>query len=106
MSVYKVPSKDFYICDSGFPHIKKERLDKFTASMLGLGDLAAPTDDVDAIAAVFDLSGFTNFCTQIDPQLAISEYLSAFLDWLFASIKSESLVDESRVTKRKSKRKS
>jgi len=95
MSLFKVSARDFYICDRGFPHIKHERLDQFTASVLGLGDLTAPTREVDAIAAVFDLTGFTKFCTQIDPQLAISEYLAAFLDWLFVTVKRESLVDES-----------
>lgn len=95
MGLFKVSLQDFYICDRGFPHIKRERFDQFTANVLDLGDLTTPTRDVDAIAAIFDLAGFTKFCTQIDPQLAISEYLAAFLDWLFATVKRESLVDES-----------
>ena len=99
---------DFYICDRGFPHIQKTRFDDFHAAVLGLGDLTSPSRDLDAVAVVFDLAGFTKFCTQIDPQLAISEYLAAFIDWLFDSIKTFSLTEErygakkARATKRKS----
>ena len=40
---------------------------------------------------MFDLSGFTNFCSQVDPHLSVPEYLSRFLDWLFDDIKKEFL---------------
>jgi len=36
---------------------------------------------------VFDLSGFTTFCSQVDPHLSVPGYLSGFLDWLFDGIK-------------------
>ena len=44
---------------------------------------------------IFDLEGFTHFCKQIDPQLAVPEYLSHFLKWMFDQIKEE-LIDETR----------
>ena len=59
----------------------------FNPNLLGLGDISRPSDQVDAIAAMFDLSGFTNFCRQVDPHLAVPEYLNQLLDWLFNQIK-------------------
>jgi len=59
---------------------------KFNPGVLGLGDIRLPPRQTDAIAAVFDLSGFTKFCTQVDPHLYVPEYLSQFLDWLFQTI--------------------
>lgn len=92
--MFKSSPTDFYICGAGFPHIQRARFQEFDASVLGLGDLSSATKDVDAVAAVFDLEGFTKFCTQIDPQLAISEYLAAFLEWLFNAVKRESCADD------------
>lgn len=59
---------------------------KFNPAVLGLGDIRLPSKQVDAVAAVFDLSGFTKFCTQVDPHLYVPIYLSWFLDWLFQNI--------------------
>lgn len=80
-----------YITENG----KKKRVklisnpdfDKFTPRLLSLGDISLPSREVEAVAAVFDLSGFTNFCKQVDPHLAVPAYLSRFLDWLFDEIK-------------------
>jgi class 3 adenylate cyclase len=94
MGLFRLSAKDVYTCESGFPHLRRERYDQFNASVLGLGDLTARSKDVDAVAAVFDLAGFTQFCNQIDPQLAISEYLSAFIEWLFDQVKRQSVVVE------------
>lgn len=69
--------------------LSNEQLDKFNAHLLGLGNISLPSRAIEAIAAVFDLSGFTNFCKQVDPRLAVPEYLSRFLDWLFDKIKTE-----------------
>ncbi len=69
--------------------LSKENFDKFNPSILGLGNIGLPSKEVEAIAAVFDLSGFTNFCSQVDPHLAVPEYLSRFLDWLFNEVKEE-----------------
>lgn len=55
--------------------------------MLELGDLSAPCQEKEAITAVFDLTGFTMFCNQVDAYLGIPRFLSDFLDWIFTSIK-------------------
>lgn len=59
---------------------------KFNEALLGLGDIKKEAYVSNALAAVFDLEGFTDFCSQIDPQLVIPEFLSDFLSWLFESI--------------------
>lgn len=66
-----------------------KEFDKFNPEVLGLGDISLPSTREEAIAAVFDLSGFTKFCSQPDPQLLVPPYLSRFLDWLFDEIKTE-----------------
>jgi class 3 adenylate cyclase len=91
MAVFKISRRDFYICQSNLPHLRREVWDRFDEGVLGLGDLTAPTLEREAVAGVFDLAGFTDFCKQIDPQLAISEYLAAFLNWLFGTIKRRSV---------------
>ena len=71
--------------------VTSEQFDRFNPDVLGLGDIGSPSAQVEALAAVFDLSGFTSFCSQVDPHLAVPEYLSHFLDWLFAEIKKGSV---------------
>lgn len=78
---------------------KKERIalldnkdfEKFNPQLLSLGNIGLPSTQVEAIAAVFDLSGFTSFCSQVDPHLVVPEYLSRFLGWLFDEIKKQHL---------------
>jgi class 3 adenylate cyclase len=60
---------------------------QFDPTMLELGDLSAPCQEKEAIAAVFDLTGFTMFCNQVDAYLAIPRFLSDFLDWIFTNMK-------------------
>ncbi len=60
---------------------------KFDPTMLELGDVSAPCQEKDAIAAVFDLTGFTTFCNQVDAHLAIPRFLSDFLEWIFTNIR-------------------
>ena len=67
--------------------LANEEFDKFNPDVLGLGDISLPSTKVEAVAAVFDLCGFTTFCSQVDPHLAVPEYLSRFLNWLFTEIK-------------------
>lgn len=74
--------------------LDNEKFGKFNAGLLSLGDISSRSTQVEALAAIFDLSGFTNFCSQVDPHLAVPEYLSQFLDWLFEEIKKE-FVEES-----------
>ena len=65
-----------------------EQFGRFNPDVLGLGDIGARSAQLEAMAAIFDLAGFTSFCSQVDPHLAVPEYLSRFLDWLFAEIKT------------------
>ncbi|WP_143436776.1 hypothetical protein [Hymenobacter crusticola] len=69
--------------------LKDKVLDSFNSSYLGLGSLDVDSRSIDAVAAVFDLAGFTSFCTQIEPHLYVPAFLSRFIDWMFASIKEE-----------------
>ena len=69
--------------------LPKAAFDKFDVAVLGLGDIAAPSAPTEAIAAVFDLAGFTNFCRQIEPQLSVPQYLNSFLIWLFKQLRDE-----------------
>jgi len=66
--------------------LDKKKFERFTPQLLGLGDISLLSKEVEALAAVFDLSGFTRFCNQVDPHLSVPEFLSRFLDWLFDQI--------------------
>lgn len=68
--------------------LDKITFENFNPSILGLGNINVPSKEIEACAAVFDLSGFTKFCNQVDPYLAVPEFLSQFLSWLFNKIKS------------------
>lgn len=68
---------------------RKSELKKFSPKALKLGDVGAKSKQIDVIAAVFDLAGFTKFCSQVDPYLSMPRFLKEFLNWLFGSIKSE-----------------
>lgn len=68
--------------------VSNETYDSFNSKLFGLGDLSASAESKEAIAAVFDLEGFTSFCKQVDPHLAVPDFLSTFLDWLMEQIKS------------------
>ncbi len=69
--------------------LENKKFNDFNPETLGLGDISLRSTQREAIAAVFDLSGFTNFCNQVDPHLSVPEYLSRFLDWLFEDIRKE-----------------
>ncbi|MGB5924888.1 MAG: hypothetical protein WBH01_02195 [Dehalococcoidia bacterium] len=64
-------------------------LEGFNPKVLGLGNIGQRSRRTDVIAAVFDLAGFTGFCSQVDPHLILPRFLKEFLDWLFGDIKSE-----------------
>ncbi len=75
--------------------LKKEVIERFNTGILGLGDISANSKAISAVAAVFDLEGFTKFCGQIDPQLSVPNYLNKFLSWLMEQIKKETINSES-----------
>lgn len=74
--------------------LKKEAFERFNEDVLGLGNLRTPSSPVGAIAAVFDLGGFTRFCNQVDPDLAVPVFMSEFLSWLLTQIRNESMRSE------------
>lgn len=66
--------------------------DRFSSSILGLGDITqqlSGQESFDALAAIFDLEGFTSFFDGRDPQLEIPNFLDRFLGWLFEELKRE-----------------
>ncbi len=75
--------------------LANDQFDRFNPAALDLGDISSPSIQTEALAAMFDLSGFTTFCSQVDPHLAVPEYLSRFLNWLFDEIR-KGLLRESK----------
>ncbi|OGO41208.1 MAG: hypothetical protein A2137_03920 [Chloroflexi bacterium RBG_16_58_8] len=67
--------------------LDNETVRKFNPSVLELGNISAPCREKEAIAAVFDLTGFTVFCSQADAYLAIPRFLNDYLEWFFGNIK-------------------
>jgi len=67
--------------------VQEESSGRFDPSILGLGDMSLPSKEIEAIAAVFDLAGFTRFCNQVDSHLAVPRFLSSFLNWLFDKVR-------------------
>ncbi|MBN1161142.1 MAG: adenylate/guanylate cyclase domain-containing protein [Dehalococcoidales bacterium] len=82
-----------YEQSNGLIIINKDIFDKFNPSLLRLGDIKTPCQEKEAVAAVFDLSGFTSFCNQVDAYLAIPTFLNSFYEWFFSSI-AYGLTDE------------
>ena len=72
---------------SGIKLLDGEIAKKFNPSMLDLGDIGSPAREIEAVTAIFDLSGFTRFCNQVDSYLAIPKFLNDFLDWFFSRIR-------------------
>jgi len=71
--------------------LRKRLFDRFNVRILGLGDLTREATPVDAICGVFDLEGFTHFSSQVDPHLALPEFMDSFLNWLFAKVRDLAL---------------
>jgi hypothetical protein len=72
-----------------FNALPKSAFESFNPGVLGLGDISQDGQYVQALAAFFDLDGFTDFCSQVDSHLVIPEFLTRYLNWLFASLKEE-----------------
>jgi len=68
---------------------EKSKLEEFGPEVLGLGYIGAKSRQISVIAGAFDLSGFTDFCSQVDPYLSTPRFLNEFLNWIFEKIKSE-----------------
>jgi class 3 adenylate cyclase len=90
-----------YTCDPEhgiLVRVDPESLAAFGPDLLKLGDVRTPSRPVDVLAVIFDLEGFTHFTRQIDPQLTVPTFLSAFLQWLFQSVKAQLVQKESSST--------
>jgi class 3 adenylate cyclase len=74
--------------------LDNETIKRFNPSMLELGDINIPCREKEAIAAVFDLTGFTTFCNQVDAYLAIPRFLNDFLEWFFSNIRNRLTEDD------------
>ncbi|OVE75581.1 hypothetical protein BVX97_04125 [bacterium E08(2017)] len=59
---------------------------RFNSQVLGLGDISKEGVHMNGLAAIFDLEGFTSFCSQPDPQLYVPQYLDDMLKWLFKRV--------------------
>jgi len=70
---------------------KKSLIDEFNSGVLKIGSFQADSETVRCISAVFDLEGFTYFCSQTEPELYAGRFLKDFFDWLFNSIKAETI---------------
>lgn len=94
MATFKVEKSDYLRVkdnDNGktVSIISKNKFDSFNQEILGLGKIDTKSKLRNALSVIFDLEGFTNFCKQIDPHLAVPEYLSTFLNWLFEKVRNE-----------------
>jgi hypothetical protein len=89
MSTFKTITQEIEKDGKSVSIIPKQNFDSFSEDILGLGKIEAKSKQIEALSVMFDLEGFTNFCKQIDPQLAVSEFLSKFLEWIFSQIKLE-----------------
>lgn len=74
--------------------LSKADFRSFNTSVLGLGPISKDSQYREALAALFDLEGFTHFCNQIDPHLVVPEYLERFLKWIFEKISAEFKIEE------------
>lgn len=68
--------------------LHRETYCRFDHRILGLGDVTKPARSLEAVCAVFDLAGFTNFSRQVDPHLALPKFMTRFLTWLFEAVRT------------------
>jgi class 3 adenylate cyclase len=78
-----------YKREGHFDILSTSEFQKFNPSILGLGELAKEGTLTHAIAAIFDLEGFTDFCNQIDSHLVVPDFVQDFSHWLFRGLAQE-----------------
>jgi class 3 adenylate cyclase len=71
--------------------IGPKALAEFSPKLLGLGDLTVKAKELEVICAFLDLSGFTNFCKQVDPYLVIPKFLNDLMNFIFNKIMEETI---------------
>jgi class 3 adenylate cyclase len=69
-----------------FLSVTEKEFSSFDSNALGIGDVSSDGKYVQALAAIYDLQGFTSFCNQVDSHLVIPEFLQRFVDWLFSTL--------------------
>src|SRR4051812_277386 len=69
--------------------VPQNEFSTFTSQRLGLSDVSKENQPLSALAAIFNLQGFTQFCAQPDAQLVIPEFLGAYTDWHFKELASQ-----------------
>lgn len=89
MNKFNTVTKTLKIDQDEIEIIDKQNFESFSEDILGLGKINSKSNQVNALSVMFDLEGFTKFCKQIDPHLAVPEFLSKFLQWIFKEIKVE-----------------
>mgnify|MGYP001616940597 CR=1 FL=1 len=97
MATYRIESTDYIRikkAEKTITLLKNEKFESFNQDILGLGKIETKSSQINALSVLFDLEGFTNFCKQIDPQLAVPEFLSEFLNWLFEQIRAELVIEK------------
>lgn len=98
MGLFRIEKRDRikkYIDEENFHELlRRRKFESFNPNILNLGDISQPSNQIAAVCAIVDLSGFTNFCQQVDPQLAVPEYLSSFLTWFFDELRQASMHEE------------
>jgi class 3 adenylate cyclase len=72
-----------------YNRLSREEFDSFTPKVLGIGDISAEGSFVQCLVAFFDLEGFSDFSLQPESHLVIPEFLSRYLEWLFATLRKE-----------------
>jgi hypothetical protein len=87
MNLFSLDYKYFIHPKKGIQVRINDDLSGFNESLLNIGDLRVPSKDIEALSVMFDLEGFTKFTRQVDPQLAIPNFIADFFRWLFYAIK-------------------
>lgn len=90
MSNFVISKTDFHCHDFGgecFPAIPSAKFRSFNESILGLGDISEPTQTKEVISVVFDLEGFTNYCSEAGTPQQIATFLNEFLIWIFSAFR-------------------
>lgn len=59
----------------------------FNEKLLNIGNLRAASKPIEVLAVIFDLEGFTQFSSQVDPQVTLPDFIADFFNWLFKTIK-------------------
>ena len=95
MPEYRISKRHLKVKDcDGVPRqfVSNKAYFGFNVDALGLGNISKQSSTRDAIAAVFDLEGFTNFCIQIEPHLTVPKYLNVFLQWMMETMRTHGTV--------------